>query len=206
MTPPSPAPLVRTPEDAVIAAFEALPGALRDIVERSGVVFDKWPPPDDQMPPWGKAGREPWTPERLAALDPEVRWQGIAFSLYTEWVIGPLGRAIDELKEARAARPAGSGAGELDARKWDDLVGLATDEIRSLVQEGWSSGSQRRAIDVANSIDRRAADFRRLRERAATGSDHQHQWVDATNEVVSGTELCPICGAFRPMAATGSGE
>lgn len=48
------------------------------MMRRNGFVIDKWPVLDRP------AG--PWTPAQLAALDPEVLWQGVAFTLYTDLV------------------------------------------------------------------------------------------------------------------------
>lgn len=78
----------------VVAAFEALPDEMRQVMERNGVIFDKWPPANRP------AG--PWTSDEIAGLDPEVRWQGIAFTFYTDWVIGPLSIVIRELAETVA--------------------------------------------------------------------------------------------------------
>jgi hypothetical protein len=53
-----------------------------------GVVIDKWPVSD-------RTGR--WTREEFDALDPEVRWQGVVFSMYTSLVqLAGYARAVIE--------------------------------------------------------------------------------------------------------------
>lgn len=83
--------------EEVFTASDALPETMRATLERNGIIFDKWPV--------AKRESGPWTPEELAALDPEVRWQGVAFTLYTDWVIGPLHQAIEELREELSRVP-----------------------------------------------------------------------------------------------------
>ncbi len=81
--------------DFILGDLEALlaapdPGAdllavLRDVGKRGadaramlrqyGIVFDKWP--------CTASLGERWTPQNVAALDPEVRWQGVAFTQYS---------------------------------------------------------------------------------------------------------------------------
>ena len=63
------------------------------LFEHRGVVIDKWPPKD--IPTGG------WTEENFAALDPEVRWQGVVFTLYTAMcsLRGVAERSIEEMEE-----------------------------------------------------------------------------------------------------------
>lgn len=49
---------------------------------------------------------------------------------------------------------------EQQIRDLGDLVGLATDELRDLVHSGWSAHNERRALELAESIDRRAVSLR----------------------------------------------
>ena len=51
---------------------------------------------------------------------------------------------------------------------YEDLIGLATEAIRRLVHEGWSSSAQKRAIRIADSVDRRAAALTTVRSVDAT--------------------------------------
>lgn len=84
--------------DEIVAEARRLPEAALGVLRRNGLVIDKWPPPDRP------SGR--WTPEAIAALDPEVRWQGVAFTFYTDLVAGPLQsrlRELDEFDELAAA-------------------------------------------------------------------------------------------------------
>jgi hypothetical protein len=68
---------LRADRAALLALLESVrdrgPRA-RAMLRKYGAIFDKWPTR-------GPSGC--WTPENVAALDPETRWQGIAFSLYT---------------------------------------------------------------------------------------------------------------------------
>lgn len=53
----------------------AAPGWIRRVCQRHGYVFDKWPPPGVGHPI-----------DRIAEYDAETRWQGLAFSMYTELI------------------------------------------------------------------------------------------------------------------------
>lgn len=83
--------------DALLTAAQGAVATAQGMFERTGTVIDKWPPPDELMPPWESGRRAPWTRERIAALPDEVRWQGVVFSLYTDLCqIDSLARQVDE--------------------------------------------------------------------------------------------------------------
>ncbi len=74
----------------------------RAMMRQYGVVFDRWPVKD-------RHGA--WTPEAVAVLDLETRWQGVAFSLY-HWLVA-IESTIEELglsapEEASDEKPSGN--------------------------------------------------------------------------------------------------
>ena len=83
---------LRAALEELLHEAERLPEWAGEMFERRGVKFDKWPVLNHT------SGE--WTPANFDALDPEVRWQGIAFTLFTQMAIGPIS---GEIAAARAA-------------------------------------------------------------------------------------------------------
>ncbi len=95
---------------------------------------------------------------------------------------------------------------EADERDRGVLLVYRDDEIKQTVRRDGISGSRWYVIDW----ELTEFDGRKVWTSAWTFSIEQplldaiaklpgceHTWIDATNKVVSGTDLCPKCGALR---------